>query len=218
MTNKIRLPNSTHRLAVVGRTGSGKTVASVWHLSNQPIEKMPWVIFDFKTDELINSIKEAEHVNVGFIPKKPGLYIVHPLPSESDAVESYLWKLWERQRIGIYVDEGYMMGNSEGFDACLTQGRSRHIPMIVCTQRPAWITRFVFSESDFYQVFSLNDKRDRKTIESFVPVTLDDRLPDFHSHYYDVGKNQLYRFSPVPSEDEILSSIAARIPRRMKRI
>jgi len=206
MNEKTRLPKSTQRIAIIGRTGSGKTVAGLWHLSNANFSVKPWIVFDYKTDEHINSIEGAEHIDLSFIPKKKGIYIVHPLPSQESEVTDYLWKLWAKENIGIYIDEGYMLGNNPAFEGCLTQGRSKHIPMIV-TQRPNWISRFVFSESDFYQIFHLNDKRDRKTVESFVPANLNLRLPDYHSYYYDVGRNSMVVFSAVPDAQKTVDKI-----------
>lgn len=213
--SKIRLPNSRQRIAIVGRTGSGKTFAAAWHLSRQKIEKMPWVIFDYKGDDLLNKIPRAQHIGLE-VPTKPGVYITHPLPNDTEAVENYLWKLWRRERVGIYVDEGYMIGDTPAFNALLTQGRSKHIPMIILSQRPVWMSRFVFSEADYYQVFHLNDIRDRKTIQAFCPADLNVRLPDYHSHFYDVGRNALHRFAPVPAEGEILESFSEKLQPRRK--
>lgn len=182
---------------------------------------MPWVVYDFKTDELINSIERAQHVDLDFIPPKKatGLFVVHPLPGDVDAVTSQMWKLWERRNVGIYIDEGYMVGqDNEAFNALLTQGRSRHIPMIVLSQRPVWMSRFVFSEANFFQVFALNDRRDQKTIESFIPVNMQGRLPEYHSWYYDVDKDKLTLFKPVPQVDAILSTIDRKLYKHRRMI
>ena len=43
-----------------------------------------------------------------------------------------MWEIWKRGGIGVYVDEGYMVGNNNpAFRAILTQGRSKEIPAIV---------------------------------------------------------------------------------------
>jgi hypothetical protein len=204
-----RLPNSSQRLAVIGRTGSGKTQFAVWVLSRRNFLKMPWVIFNFKGDELIDNIPYADHVSVGHIPQRVGIYVVHPLPGDRDSMTAYLWALWQHQNVGLLVDEGYMLGDDDAFLAILTQGRSRRIPCIVLTQRPAWISRFVFTESQFYCIFSLTDKRDLKTVAQFIPGEEIETavLPEFHSWYYDVGRNRLWQLRPVPSEDDILGSI-----------
>lgn len=209
---KFRLPNSKQRIAIVGRTGTGKTVAAGWHLSTKPLERQRWVVINFKGDEFIDNIPHAIHMdNLDFPPKQPGVYIYHPTPDQLLEVNDLLWKIWEAGNIGVWVDEGYMVNGCKAFDAILTQGRSKHIPVIVLSQRPVWMSRFVFSEADFYQVFSLNDKRDQKTLEQFTPIVFASRLPDYHSYYYDVGRNSLLRFAPVPNEDEIYKTFERKL-------
>ena len=214
-----RLPNTSQRLFIVGRTGSGKTVAALWQLSEQSIESMPWVIYDFKTDEHIGAIPGARPLDLDSLPVEPGVYIVRPLPDETEKVEQQMWKIWEHERIGFFVDEAYMVGNDNAaFRALLTQGRSKHIPAIVCSQRPVWVSRFVLSESDFFQIFHLNDKRDRDTLTALVPANLGKRLPDYHSFYYDVGKDDLAEFSPVPNVESIMQTFERRLSRKRRRI
>lgn len=214
MTNP-RLPNDKQRLAILGRTGSGKSLAALWHLSNAGFDRKPWLIVDFKTDEHINSIDRAKYISTKETPKNPGIYIVQPHPQDGEALAGMLQRVWEKENIGVWIDEGYMMSESPAvekrFVSLLTQGRSKRIPMIVLSQRPVWISRFVFSESDFYQIFQLQDKRDVQTIASFIPPNTYIRLPDYHSIYYDVGRNDVSYLAPVPSEDSILEKIDTKL-------
>jgi len=217
----VRLPNNRQRITIVGRTGSGKTVAAVWHLSLRDIDKRPWVIIDYKCDELINSIEKAQHVDVGFVPgkKDTGIFIAHPVPEQDDdKVNEWLWKLWARENVGVYADEGYMVAGCPAYNTLLTQGRSKNIPMITLSQRPVWISRFCFSEADFFQVFDLIDRRDQKTVESFIPVSLEHSLPDFHSYYFDVGKKKLTVFKPVPSGESILKTIDSKLTKSRRKV
>ena len=208
--DKIRLPNSRQRIAVIGRTGTGKTIAGLWHLSNARFDKMPWVIVDFKTDEHIAGIERAITIDVNDNPKQPGIYIIQPHPDD-DLFGEFLERIWMRGNTGIFIDEGYMMRTNDlvekRFVYLLTQGRSKRIPMIVVTQKPVWISRFVFSESDFFQAFHLNDSRDHKTVESFLPSGSIIPLPDYHSAYFDVSHNKLSYLLPVPDEDTVLVKI-----------
>lgn len=216
--NTIRLPKPSQHIAIVGRNGSGKTQAALWHLSHKPFDKMPYILVDFKGDEHINGIDRARHIDLDTIPKAPGIYIVHPTPQDvkSGKFEEFLWKIYERENIGLWFDEGYMVGESSAFETLLTQGRSKRIPIITLAQRPVWVSRFVFSESMFYQIFALTDKRDRKTIEQFAPVNMDARLPEYHSYYYDVGADKLSNLAPVPDESVIQANIDAKL-RGMRR-
>lgn len=207
----MRLPDDSHRLTIMGRTGSGKTVAGIWHLSKRNYRRMPWIIFDWKRDGLIAKLPATEIKAPYNLPTKPGLYIVRPDPHQDEEMEALLWRIRWATNIGIYVDEGYMLpdgGKSEAFRAILTQGRSLNIPTIVLSQRPVWLSRFVLSEANFLQVFWMNDIRDRKTLTAIMPDKVLSRLPEYHSFYYDVGGDELVTLAPVPKESEILAGFA----------
>ena len=216
-----RLPDDSHRIVILGKTGTGKTQLGVWHLSQRAYLTRPWLVLDFKHDELINSIDGAVHIDVGEVPKKPGIYVTHPYGSEkgSPEVDALLWKIHQRGNCGIFVDEGFMIGpRSDAFNAILTQGRSKRIPCITLSQRPVWMSRFVFSEADFIQYMFLNDKRDRETVQNFTPFDVEKRLPPYHSFYYDVGRDSTVVWRPVPSGDDILASFDERLGVRRKYI
>lgn len=201
----------------MGRTGSGKTHLSTWLLSHAAFDRMPYIILDYKRDqEMLAKLEKADLVTEISInkspPKKKGLYIVHPRPDEQEAVEKFLWKIWDNERIGLYVDEAHMLGpHNAPFQALLTQGRSKKIPVITVTQKPAWISRFVFSEADFYSVFGFNDIRDQKTVNNFVPVDLSKRLDEHWSHWYDVKRHKIFILAPVPNSDTILDRFQTRL-------
>lgn len=220
----IRLPNNSQRTVIVGRTGTGKTVAGLWHLSNYDLSK-PWVILNFKGDEHIDSIEKAQHIDFSYVPGKKdnGIFILHPMPSdakgsrlEKSPLETYMWKLWERENIGLFCDEGLLIGNNDAMDSILTQGRSKRLPVILCSQRPVWITRFAFSEADFIQAFHLNDDRDRETVEGFTPLDTDDfdLLKKHCSFYYDVSENNLTGIKPVPNMDAIRNIFDIKLQRK----
>lgn len=214
----MNLPDDTQRISIIGRTGSGKTVCGVWHLSNTNFTTMPWVVYDFKRDSLLSQIGElegAEHIDVTTVPQKPGIYFVHPHPDQLDEVQDQMWRIWGQENTGVFVDEGYMVcgpaNSNSAFRSLLTQGRSKHIPMIILSQRPVWMDRFVFSESDFYQVFALNHSGDRKKIMEYVPSDLTKPLPKYHSYYHDVADAETCIMKPVPTSDDILKVFESRL-------
>lgn len=216
----VKLPGRSDRLVVIGRTGSGKTQAAAHWLSAKDFKREAWVMVNTKGDELLNEIAEFDQVkSIGLHenPGKTGLHMITPLPDDA-RLESFLWRLWKRGNCGLYVDEGYMVGRfNRAFNALLTQGRSLKVPMIVLAQRPSWLSQFVFSEADFFQVFHLNSEDDRKTVAGFVPIDKkerNERLPDFHSLWYNVKTNALHKFSPVPPRETILEVFRAKLTAR----
>jgi len=216
MSEDFQLPTTSERTVIVGRTGSGKTFMGAWLLSKSAFDRQPFIIVDYKRDSLLNASPKIKQIGYNELPKYPGLYILHPEPTHDDAVDNWLMRVWKRGRTGLYFDEGFMLPDKKGLPAILTQGRSLHIPAIVVTQRPAWLSRFVFSEADHFAVFHLNDSDDRKKVGRFLPEGAAEAVPpEFNSIWYSVKRNALFHLQPVPDGDTILNDIEARLsPRR----
>lgn len=218
----ITLPRYDKRTAIIGSTGSGKTVGAVWLLSQKDLHKRPWFIFDFKGDSLIEELEYlgARVISVYCDPTKapPGLYIVRPIPERDDlAVQEFLWKLWARGGCGIYVDEGYMLGaRNPALNACLTQGRSKHIEMMILSQRPRWMSKFVFSEANYFMVYNLTLEEDRKYVGSYLGMKQTNLLPKHHSLYYDVDEQAGALLKPVPAPTALLEVFERKLSKRRK--
>lgn len=216
----FRLPDDTQHIAIIGRNGTGKTMAGLWHLSKRPFHLRPELIVDFKGDDHIAGI-HAREIEPGTVPTEPGIFVVRPKVSDMAKDETAkpfydtLAGCYEKRDIGLWFDEGFVLSKNrkiEGmFENLLTQGRSKHIPLIVLVQRPVWVSRFVFSEALFFQLFHIQDGRDVDTLSEVLPASALDRLPDYHSAYYDVGRDQLSLLTPVPREDKILQVINNRL-------
>lgn len=217
--DKVRLPGPSDRIAIIGHTGSGKSQAAMWHLSNMNFDRKPWVIIDPKEDDKINSIEDAEYIDFNTVPKYPGIYILPTTRYDVETLDEYLASLLEKKNIGIYVDEASECGFGPGFETFLTRGRSRMCPAIVLCQRPVNVSRYSFSEAQFVQCFALTDDRDYKTLKGFakIPEFESNPLPEFYSYYYDVRWKRCYRWMPVPKIDEILDSIQTKLETRETR-
>lgn len=219
------LPDHSQSLLVIGKNGSGKTLAAVWHLAQHDLKNGRWFVINHKREPLINSIPGATFMELDARPKEgeTGVFIFQPRPEiDDDAVEAILWWAYENGNVGIYIDEGYMISpRSAALNSIYTQGRSKRIPAITLSQRPSRISRFAVSEATFYQVFVLTDRRDRKTIGEFIPVDMDDFmtprdgapriLQPYHSLYYDTRSESPLVLSPVPGEEEILDQLAQQL-------
>lgn len=209
-------PSDDQRIIIIGRTGSGKTQFANSLLSNASFTERPWIIFDFKGEEFFDDLKRrglAKEIPLGYIPEQPGVYFVRPIKGrDDDAVEEYLWKLWEHENVGIFVDELYMIDpRSDAFQAILTQGRSKNIPMINLTQRPVAVSRFNFSEASHIVLLDLNHRKDRETVAEHMPIDKDRRVREYYARWYDVNRNKLFLVQPAPGREAILKRFSDRL-------
>jgi DNA helicase HerA-like ATPase len=212
---RFELPRDDEHTTIVGRNGTGKTQAGAWLLSQQNLEGKPWVILDYKGEELLNSIPRIREIGFAESPSQPGLYILKSRPDLEEQTEAWLWKIWERENIGVFIDEGYMLPEIRkgAFSALLTQGRSKRTPVITLSQRPVRVDRAAFSEASHLIAFDLNDRRDHKSLEEIVPTGfMRDAIPRYHSRWYSVKKDKVWIMKPVPSADEIVDDINAKLP------
>lgn len=211
----FRFPGGADRTVVIGATGTGKTTFAAWLLSHARFDARPWVIFDYKREELFDVVgaPPLQHLRLGKLPKKRGVYIVSPRPDQDDEVEEYLWQIWEHGNIGIFVDEATLIPRQSAFKAILRQGRSKRIPVIACTQRPVDVEREVFTEANYVSLFRVQDDRDYKTIRGFIrDARIDGELPQRHSWWYDVAQNLLIQLRPCPGPVSIADRMRANVP------
>jgi hypothetical protein len=209
---KFRWPEGDARLSLIGATGTGKTTAGLWFLSHVRFDKRPWLAIDFKNEELFDRIgfPPIRLLPLGKLPAKRdrGLFLTAPLPGEERELDTLLWRIWERGNIGLFIDEASLMPDSNAFRAILQQGRSKRIPVIACMQRPVGVIRPLFSEATYFGIWRVQDKRDYKVIEGFVPVnfaTVD--FPPRHWVWYDVAHNVTLRMRPVPPPNLIVAEM-----------
>ena len=199
------LPRSDERVLILGSTGSGKTTMGAWLLSQAPFDEIPYVIIDYKRDDLLNSLDFRRELELNEFPKEPGLYHIKPNPvSDDDAMEAWLRGIWAQQNVGLFADEALRIptGRTGAFEGILTQGRALHIPVISLSQRPVDLTRYAFSEANHVAAFNLTDRRDRKKVAEYIPLDEDDLayLPEYHSVWYNVKQRKAYPLAPVPDE------------------
>lgn len=216
----LELPGPADRTIIVGQTGSGKTWLGVWLLSHQAIDRRPWVVIDYKREELFRQL--GRHAWRSILtpasppPKKPGLHLIQPLESDDDAMDAFLWRIWKRGNIGLYIDEGMMIpaGRGSAMRAILTQGRSLRLPVIALSQRPVEIDRYFFSEAQYFAEFFLMDREDRKTLTRYTPFDADDVPAAHHCYWYDSKRRAVSYLAPVPDRETFLARLRSRAPRR----
>jgi hypothetical protein len=217
----MRLPTDNERILIAGHTGSGKTHEALHHLSQRSIDTRPWVIVDFKGDDLVSKVPiTAPRTLDDPPPDDPGLYVVPANWADGmpgGRVESYLAAIIDHGGIGVFVDEGVRLGHhNKGLRNLLTTGRSKECPCIFLCQRPLFIDTFALSESEYLQFFLLPHPHDQDRAREYAPGLDFDRLRaagEHHSMAYDVRRNALELVGPAPSFDAIYDRILTRLPR-----
>jgi hypothetical protein len=211
------------RGVLIGRTGSGKTWGGIFQLQHSPQPVV--IVLDTKGEPAFNTLPREnethEFYNSGDAFLKayrssdlPNYMIVRPSPDEiADPLEmdGILAGIYTRNRECLtYIDEAYQWhvnGRAgAGLVGLLTRGRSKGMSTLISTQRPAWVSRFVFSEAEKYYIYRLLDKRDKKTISEYIPISIDDELPKYHFWYYDNlddDQRECLLYRPVPKPIKI---------------
>lgn len=210
-------PNNREQVAIVGQNGSGKTVFAAHILSKAHYLRQPYVIVDYKGDDLLRSIQYVRQIGLNEIPRHPGIYRVQPrIHDDDEAFSNWAKAVHRRRHVGLYFDEGYMLPKAPIITALYTQGRQLRIPIITLSQRPVLVNRFAFSEAYYHAVFFLSDDRDIETVRSYVPKSVfESDAPRHCCAWYDVPNRALFNLGMCPHPDEIRERIESSLrPKR----
>src|SRR5262249_39260828 len=123
------------------------------------------------------------------IPKRPGLYYMNPIPrlGNKAMIETFC-KIWEKGNTGIFFVEVLKFPDDASFESLLTEGRSKHIQVIMCNQRPYDLSTYVLTQSDFVAAFPVQRVEDQRCLESYLglPGIMRERRPKRHPLWLDV--------------------------------
>lgn len=213
MAHQRPLPEiaSGKRALLAGRTGSGKSTLAVWFLARS---YQHWVILNPKHTALYRQLPDAV-VYRKFDPRgissdaRRKKFIVLELSGE-EAEKNYMdgiigWLHGALHNIGLCVDELYTLHSAgghagSGLIGWLTRGREYRQSFLGLTQRPAWLSRFLFSETDYLCELELNLSEDR---DRLYDATGDkhflERVTRHRWLWYDVERNTTTLYAPVPS-------------------
>jgi len=197
---------------IVGQNGSGKSQMLI-HLALENSQKR--IILDTKKDDDFLHLAKGKQVTVTannyreFLKhlKKPlfDYLIVRPEKFEladPRALDNYLSVIAELKNYSTFIDEAYPFHSNggrcyQGMTAILTRGRSAGLSLITCTQRPAWVSNFIYSESSIFFIFRLIQEKDRKKIAEFIPYNRE--MPErYYFYYHDInGENRSDLCEPI---------------------
>lgn len=218
------------RVAVFGRSGVGKSYLSKWIVLRA--RSVRWCVLDTKHDPefddwpAFDELPSAAQLRETW--QEASQIVIRPKPIENNEATLDMWleMLHERfNNFGIVIDETYQAAYGQragpGFTGLVTRGRVRGQSIVMGSQRPAWVPRFVFTEAIGFCIMSLNLLEDRERVARMVG----DRwrrqvlrpLKERQWLWYDVARDRLTEMSAVtildipvivddPAEREIIAS------------
>lgn len=130
-------------------------------------------------------------------------------PSGEEAEADYMdgiigWLHSALHNIALCADELYTLHSGggragTGLNGWLTRGREIKQSFLGLTQRPAWISRFLFTESDLICEMDLTLEEDRDTMyKATGDVHFLERVRDYRWLCYDVLRAETTKYAPVP--------------------
>lgn len=197
------------RALMAGRTGSGKSTWAKWMLLRSP---GTWIILNPKHTSAYESlsdsivIKSLDIAKIESSMKRRRYIIVNPetLESDPDTLDAFILMLHNGWRnINLCCDELYKVHKNgvagQGLVGWLTRGRELKQSFLGLTQRPAWISQFLFSESDYIGSMSLLVPDDRKRMQKLTGRSEFDKMLDKRDWlWYTIDTDRLRYFSEVP--------------------
>jgi len=205
------------RAVVVGRTGSGKSSLAGFLLRQSPQQ---WIILNPKGTRSYDGLPDMITVNGldwkklerammekgrdhkarwRFINLVPNMH-----QANFDAMDDFLMALHESYtHIGFVADELYTLNQNgragPGLTAWLTRGRELKQSFLGLTQRPAWVSKFIFSEADYIGEMSLTIAEDQKRMYDVTgKEEMRQNIPNYEWLWYDVGRDKIRWFNPLP--------------------
>lgn len=200
------MPRPSERALFLGMNGSGKTQAALT-LLRPLVGRVQIDILDSKIEPAFLTLPGSQVVE--YFDELPEciapVRIYRPVAEEladEYLLDSYLQWRYENAPDLTYIDEMNSLGAQTkpkpGLVNLTTRGRSRQAALWMSSQRPAWISRFAFSETNRFYVFRLSDEDDRKRVVRFTTPQLK-KVParKYGFWYYHAGDESAYLFKPM---------------------
>lgn len=192
------------RIAICGSTGSGKSTLALRYLKSTSYH---WLIFNPKASRIFDSLGPAKFDRIeerrvwNSLERNKFTSLHFPPQWRAQMQDEFLLRTLERYTdIGICIDELYHIHNNgsagPGVTGLLTRGRELRQSFLGLTQRPVFVSKFVFSEADIIVEMKLRFEDDRKRIEEFTGSEAALRKMSGHDFLYfdlDSDKTTWYR-------------------------
>ena len=172
------------RVVALGKTGSGKTYAMGLFVSTLPrllvidpkgTLRGKWGLKE-ESGSLWRKLRGDDPVRMRL-----------PEPDDGD-YDRIFYRALDCGPLTVYVDEVYgvmdQAGQHRGLRALYTRGREMGVGTWAASQRPAWIPRYILSESEWIILFRLQEEDDRKRMRGLVTVEQQERLRGHAAYLY----------------------------------
>lgn len=197
------------RAIMAGRTGSGKSTWARWMLTRSP---GTWLILNPKHSDAYNGLSDSTVITSLDLRKiesamlRYRFVIINPdtLESDADTLDAFILSVHNNWRnVGFCCDELYKLHKNgvagQGLIGWLTRGRELKQSFLGLSQRPAWLSQFVFSETDYIGSMSLVLPDDRKRMEKMTgKLDFDKKLDERDWLWYTVTSDRLNYYGAVP--------------------
>lgn len=193
------------RVLIVGHTGSGKSTAASLIANAWPRV----LVVDPKLDD---AVAELPNATIAYGARRalealPGRVIYRPLPSELEdltvAFEPLARRVFTAGSCGLVLHETEILAPASGarrwLRSLIMWGRSRRVPVILCSQRPSRIDRLARSEPAHVYLFRLRDADDLRTISGVMGVNSAALTPlaEPHAFYYRGPDGAVHAMGPL---------------------
>lgn len=203
------------RVSVVGRTGSGKSTLGTYLLLNSPLQ---WIILNPKGTAAYNALPDMitiEGMDIDKIHRaltqkikgKAKYRFINVIPTrhetEPEYQDAFIGLLHDGYtNIGLCCDELYTVHKNgralPGLIAWLTRGRELKQSFLGLSQRPAWVSQFIFSESDFVVMMALSTANDQKKVYDITgSEAMRQKLPPYEWLWFDAAENKTIWYNPI---------------------
>lgn len=207
------------RWAIVGKSGSGKSVFARWIDYQFYRAHWPIVIVDpkkryvdaalkdkFADDPARSTVAEPWKIADGIFNPDARVQIYLPtFPAMADPVlDRLFFSLLERGGVVLHIEDMSQVANESkspiGLTALMTDGRAAEVVMLMCAQRPVGIPRNMVDQAENFVFFRMPDIDDRtraskilgdKRVENVI-------LPKRYFWYLHEGDDYPTKFSPLP--------------------